>query len=57
MGELEVEVRSLEPAPDERTELGVLTWRLELAPGQQRAITLAVRVELTRGAEMTGWRE
>jgi uncharacterized protein (TIGR02231 family) len=46
-----------EPAPAERTDLGVLTWRLDLAPGQQREITLAVRVELARGVEMVGWRE
>jgi hypothetical protein len=46
-----------DPAPTERTDLGVLTWRLEVAPGQQREITLAVRVELARGVEMTGWRE
>jgi uncharacterized protein (TIGR02231 family) len=46
-----------DPAPAERTDLGVLTWRLELEPGQRREIALAVRVEMARGVELTGWRE
>jgi uncharacterized protein (TIGR02231 family) len=48
---------AVDPAPAERTDLGVLTWRLDLEPGQRREITLAVRVELARGVELTGWRE
>jgi len=46
-----------DPAPDERTELGVLTWRLELPPGGQREIALGVRVEVAKGVEVAGWRE
>jgi uncharacterized protein (TIGR02231 family) len=46
-----------DPVPTERTELGVLTWRIELQPGQRREIALAVRVEMARGVELTGWRE
>ena len=47
----------VEPAPTERSELGVLTWVLDLAPGEEREIHLGVRVELSRGVEMIGWRE
>lgn len=47
----------IEPAPAERTEMGVLTWLLELAPGETREIRLGLRVELAKGVEMTGWRE
>jgi uncharacterized protein (TIGR02231 family) len=47
----------LDPAPDERAALGELIWRLELPPGQSREIVLGLRVELTRGVEMVGWRE
>jgi uncharacterized protein (TIGR02231 family) len=46
-----------EPPPAERTELGLLTWRLELPPGGRAAVTLGVRVELARGVELAGWRE
>ncbi len=46
-----------EPAPAERSDLGVLTWKLELAPGKSREILLGLRVELAKGVEMAGWRE
>jgi uncharacterized protein (TIGR02231 family) len=47
----------VEPAPAERTELGVLTWELTLQPGEEKKIFLGVRVELARGVELAGWRE
>jgi uncharacterized protein (TIGR02231 family) len=47
----------LEPAPVERSDLGELTWRLELAPGESREIVTGVRVELAKGVELAGWRE
>jgi uncharacterized protein (TIGR02231 family) len=46
-----------EPAPAERTDLGVLTWRLDLAPGETREVVLGLRVELARGVDVIGWRE
>src|SRR6266545_2133287 len=46
-----------EPAPAERSDLGVLTWNLVLAPGKSREILLGLRVELAKGVEMAGWRE
>jgi uncharacterized protein (TIGR02231 family) len=47
----------LDPAPAERTDLGVLTWVLDLAQGQTKEIHIGVRVELARGVEVAGWRE
>ncbi|MEV4270332.1 mucoidy inhibitor MuiA family protein [Micromonospora aurantiaca (nom. illeg.)] len=47
----------LTPPPAERTELGELTWRLSLAPGESGEIALGFRVELAKGVELTGWRE
>ncbi|MGC4893688.1 mucoidy inhibitor MuiA family protein [Micromonospora sp. DT31] len=45
------------PPPAERTELGELTWRLALAPGDSGEITLGFRVEAAKGVELAGWRE
>ncbi|MEV4465272.1 DUF4139 domain-containing protein [Micromonospora echinofusca] len=48
---------TLVPPPAERTELGELTWRLRLGPGESGEITLGFRVELAKGVELAGWRE
>ncbi|MEV5763723.1 DUF4139 domain-containing protein [Micromonospora sp. NPDC052213] len=45
------------PPPAERTELGELTWRLRLGPGESGEITMGFRVELAKGVELAGWRE
>jgi uncharacterized protein (TIGR02231 family) len=47
----------LEPPPAERTDMGVLTWVLQLAPGESSEIHLGVRVEESRGVQVAGWRE
>ncbi len=47
----------VDPDPAERTDLGVLTWRLELEPGESKEIHLGIRVEQARGVEILGWRE
>jgi uncharacterized protein (TIGR02231 family) len=52
-----VKERRLEPPPTERTEMGTLTWVLDLAAGASRDIHLGVRVDLARGVEVAGWRE
>ncbi|MEX5632950.1 DUF4139 domain-containing protein [Parafrankia sp. FMc2] len=44
-----------EPAADEHTDLGLLTWQVELEPGASREIGLSYRLEHPRGAELTGW--
>ncbi|MGC4805459.1 DUF4139 domain-containing protein [Micromonospora sp. DT233] len=48
---------TLAPPPAERTELGELTWRLRLGPGESGEITMGFRVELAKGVELAGWRE
>ncbi|MFB9543917.1 DUF4139 domain-containing protein [Micromonospora sagamiensis] len=47
----------LDPTPDERTELGELTWRLRLAPGGTGEVTLGFRVEVAKGVDLAGWRD
>lgn len=47
----------LDPPPAERSELGELTWRFELAPGQSTKVVTGVRVEFAKGVELVGWRE
>lgn len=47
----------IQPAPAERTDLGVLTWRLTLAPGESTEILLGLRVDQLRGVLVVGWRE
>jgi uncharacterized protein (TIGR02231 family) len=46
-----------EPAPAERTEMGVLTWKLALAPNESREVLLSFRVELGKNVQLAGWRE
>ncbi|SCL17477.1 conserved hypothetical protein [Micromonospora pallida] len=47
----------LDPTPDERTELGELTWRLRLAPGGTGEVALGFRVEMAKGVDLAGWRD
>ncbi|GAB3854343.1 DUF4139 domain-containing protein [Dactylosporangium cerinum] len=47
----------LEPQPAERTDLGVLTWRLVIPEGQTQTVRLGYRVETGKGIELSGWRE
>lgn len=55
----QISVRELraDPEPTERGDMGVLTWRLELAPGQTGHIHFGLRVEIGKGVELAGWRE
>jgi hypothetical protein len=50
------DVRS-SPEADETTDMGQFSWRLELDPGQTGQVTLAFRVDVTKGVELAGWRE
>lgn len=45
------------PEPAETTDLGELTWRLDLAPGKTGEVTLGFRVDAAKGVELAGWRE
>ena len=47
----------LEPPPTERTDLGVLTWRLVVPEGQTSTLRLGYRVDTGKGVELSGWRE
>lgn len=46
-----------EPRPAEQTDLGELTWRLALEPGQAAQITMAFRVDVAKGVRLDGWRD
>ncbi|WP_222854076.1 DUF4139 domain-containing protein [Fodinicola acaciae] len=46
-----------QPRESERTELGVLTWRLEVPAGGKTEITIGFRVDVAKGVRMVGWRE
>jgi uncharacterized protein (TIGR02231 family) len=50
------DVRS-SPEPAETSELGELTWRLTLAPGETGEVKLSYRVDVAKGVELSGWRE
>ncbi|MFK4084756.1 mucoidy inhibitor MuiA family protein [Kribbella sp. NPDC020789] len=55
--EIAVKPITATPDPAETTDLGIITWRLELAPDEQTTITLGFRVESAKTVELTGWRE
>ncbi|GAB2550200.1 mucoidy inhibitor MuiA family protein [Nocardia heshunensis] len=44
----------LKPAPTERDDLGILTWKQELAPQADTTITLGYRVEAPKGVTIFG---
>lgn len=46
-----------DPKPVEQSELGELTWRLELASNQTAKITMGFRVDIAKGVRMSGWRD
>ncbi|MEP6697672.1 MAG: mucoidy inhibitor MuiA family protein [Pseudonocardiales bacterium] len=47
----------LNPQPAEVSDLGEVTWRLELAPAAKASITMGFRVDIGKGADVAGWRE
>jgi uncharacterized protein (TIGR02231 family) len=55
--EITVKPITAEPEPAETTDLGVVTWKLDLAAGQEIGIRLAFRVDTGKSVELTGWRE
>jgi hypothetical protein len=46
-----------QPRESERTELGVLTWRLEVPPSGKAEIVVGFRVDVAKGVQLSGWRE
>jgi|1186.fasta_scaffold12573_2 uncharacterized protein (TIGR02231 family) len=55
--EITVKPITTDPDPAETTDLGVLTWKLDLDPGKETTITLAFRVDTSKTLALTGWRE
>ncbi len=47
----------LTPKPEEQSDLGEVTWLLELEPAATATITIAYRVDVARGVEVDGWRD
>ncbi|NUR95258.1 MAG: mucoidy inhibitor MuiA family protein [Kribbellaceae bacterium] len=55
--EITVKPVTADPEPAETTDLGVLTWKLDLAPGAESTIKLGFRVDTGKTVDLTGWRE
>ena len=55
--EITVKPITAEPEPAETTEIGVVTWKLDLAAGQELLIKLGFRVDTGKSVELTGWRD
>ncbi|MFC6159915.1 DUF4139 domain-containing protein [Kribbella jiaozuonensis] len=55
--EITVKPLSAEPEPAETTDLGVITWKLDLPAGKETTIKLAFRVDSAKSVDLTGWRE
>jgi uncharacterized protein (TIGR02231 family) len=47
----------VEPRPAEQTDLGEVTWKLELAPNQKAELTIAFRVDVAKGVQLSEWRD
>ncbi|MQY21797.1 mucoidy inhibitor MuiA family protein [Nocardia macrotermitis] len=45
------------PDPEQRTDLGEVTWRVPLEPEATAEISLGFRVDTAKGVELQGWRE
>ncbi len=55
--EIAVKPTTASPDPTETTDLGVITWKLDLPPGAESKIALGFRVETGKSVDLTGWRE
>jgi uncharacterized protein (TIGR02231 family) len=55
--EITVKPLTAEPEPAETTDLGVITWKLDLAAGKETTLRLAFRVDTGKSVDLTGWRE
>ncbi|HWD81217.1 MAG TPA: mucoidy inhibitor MuiA family protein [Kribbella sp.] len=55
--EITVKPVTADPEPAETTDLGVLTWKLDLAPNAETTIKLGFRVDTAKTVDLTGWRE
>ncbi|MGZ0153500.1 DUF4139 domain-containing protein [Kribbella sp. WER1] len=55
--EISVKPVTADPQPAESTDLGVLTWKLDLEPGAESVVKLGFRVDTAKAVDLTGWRE
>jgi uncharacterized protein (TIGR02231 family) len=55
--EIAVKPITTSPEPTETTDLGVVTWKLDLAANAELAIKLGFRVDTGKSVDLTGWRE
>ncbi|TDU83928.1 uncharacterized protein (TIGR02231 family) [Kribbella voronezhensis] len=55
--EIAVKPISTEPEPAEVTDLGVVTWKLDLPADDEVRIKLGFRVDTAKSVDLTGWRE
>ncbi|HEY3556254.1 MAG TPA: DUF4139 domain-containing protein [Kribbella sp.] len=55
--EITVKPVTAEPEPAETTDLGVVTWKLDLAAGAETVVKLGFRVDTAKSVDLTGWRE
>ncbi|RZT16706.1 uncharacterized protein (TIGR02231 family) [Kribbella sp. VKM Ac-2569] len=55
--EITVKRLTADPEPTETTDLGVITWKLDLAPDNETTVKLAFRVDTAKSVDLTGWRE
>ncbi|WP_328520415.1 DUF4139 domain-containing protein [Kribbella sp. NBC_00359] len=55
--EITVKPITAEPEPAETTELGVVTWKVDLAAGQELLIKLGFRVDTGKSVDLIGWRD
>jgi uncharacterized protein (TIGR02231 family) len=55
--EITVKQLAAEPEPAETTDLGVVTWKLDLDPGAESVVKLGFRVDTGKSVELSGWRE
>ncbi|WP_155373316.1 DUF4139 domain-containing protein [Catellatospora vulcania] len=55
--QITVKELSAKPEPAERSDLGVYTWKLALAPNATQEIHFALRVESAKGVDISGWRD
>ncbi|WP_327635474.1 mucoidy inhibitor MuiA family protein [Kribbella sp. NBC_00482] len=55
--EITVKRLTADPEPAETTDLGVITWKLDLAPDTETTVKLAFRVDTAKSVDLTGWRE
>ncbi|GAA1676539.1 DUF4139 domain-containing protein [Kribbella yunnanensis] len=55
--EITVKPITATPDPAETTDLGIITWKLDVPPGEESTINLAFRVESAKSVDLAGWRE